>query len=322
MVSEDICKQSLLPGRMTGSASIDTLERVDVEKKYGHHHKMLVSRDFHPCVASELAANRGDIVRTIYKEHGWLYAIDENQNEGFIPATYCEPLQSNGEDTPNKAYQRTKSVPDIRNRLALIGNHSNDDKQRLLDDMCLDLHSHAQHRSTGVLPRVVLPTSQPIGSLRLPKRFIAKSLQSICNRSRPPHSSPPRQTLAAQTNSHVDNATSGRDRLCEHRLPIITTDNAAHCISRYAVEPETSSERTPARPELFERRACGRYTVLFAFRAQNENDISVERGEFVAVLNREDTDWFWVRRSDSAEGFVPSTYLSYAERTAGITGGL
>lgn len=58
--------------------------------------------------------------------------------------------------------------------------------------------------------------------------------------------------------------------------------------------------------------------------ARDENDVSVERGEFVTVLNRDDPDWFWVlRHCDGNEGFVPSGFVypghvlrSYATTTA------
>ena len=56
--------------------------------------------------------------------------------------------------------------------------------------------------------------------------------------------------------------------------------------------------------------SAGRYIVLYPFSARDENDISVERGEFVTVLNREDPDWFWVlRHCDGSEGFVPSSFV-------------
>uniref|UniRef100_T1JHQ5 SH3 domain-containing protein n=1 Tax=Strigamia maritima TaxID=126957 RepID=T1JHQ5_STRMM len=58
---------------------------------------------------------------------------------------------------------------------------------------------------------------------------------------------------------------------------------------------------------------AGRYIVLYTFIARDENDVSVERGEFVTVLNREDPDWFWIVRSDGQEGFVPSAFVYPAE---------
>lgn len=59
--------------------------------------------------------------------------------------------------------------------------------------------------------------------------------------------------------------------------------------------------------------AAGRYIVLYTFIARDENDVSVERGEFVTVLNREDPDWYWVLRSDGQEGFVPSGFVYPAD---------
>ncbi|OTF76616.1 hypothetical protein BLA29_015169, partial [Euroglyphus maynei] len=48
--------------------------------------------------------------------------------------------------------------------------------------------------------------------------------------------------------------------------------------------------------------------MLYTFIARDENDISVERGEIITVLNKDDQDWFWVIRSDSQEGFVPVSF--------------
>ena len=53
----------------------------------------------------------------------------------------------------------------------------------------------------------------------------------------------------------------------------------------------------------------GRYVVLYSYSAQDENDLSVERGQCVTVLNTDDPDWFWVRRYDQQEGFVPSGFI-------------
>lgn len=63
----------------------------------------------------------------------------------------------------------------------------------------------------------------------------------------------------------------------------------------------------------FQKDPSGRFIVLYTFIARDENDVSVERGEFVTVLNREDPDWFWVVRSDGQEGFIPSGFVYPAE---------
>lgn len=61
----------------------------------------------------------------------------------------------------------------------------------------------------------------------------------------------------------------------------------------------------------------GRYVVLYTFIARDENDVTVERGEFVTVLNKEDPDWFWIIRSNSEEGFVPASFLCSIEIAIG-----
>ena len=53
----------------------------------------------------------------------------------------------------------------------------------------------------------------------------------------------------------------------------------------------------------------GRYVVLYSYNAQDENDLSVERGQCVTVLNSDDPDWFWVSKFDGHEGFVPSGFI-------------
>lgn len=54
---------SLPPGRITGSASIETLVRVGIEKENGlsPDSKMVIIHDFTPCVDDELQVKRGQV---------------------------------------------------------------------------------------------------------------------------------------------------------------------------------------------------------------------------------------------------------------------
>lgn len=85
-----------LPGRLTGSDSIDTLVRVGLEKENGISlkSKVRVIADFRPCVDEEIAVRRGDVVYMLYKENDWAYVIKRNGEEGFIPYCYCTRLFS------------------------------------------------------------------------------------------------------------------------------------------------------------------------------------------------------------------------------------
>lgn len=84
-------------GRITGSASIETLVRVGIEKEHGlsPDSKMVVLHDFTPCVDDELEVKRGQIVNILYRENDWVYVIGlDTRQEGFIPHSYCTPYNS------------------------------------------------------------------------------------------------------------------------------------------------------------------------------------------------------------------------------------
>uniref|UniRef100_A0A1A9WK47 SH3 domain-containing protein n=1 Tax=Glossina brevipalpis TaxID=37001 RepID=A0A1A9WK47_9MUSC len=63
----------------------------------------------------------------------------------------------------------------------------------------------------------------------------------------------------------------------------------------------------------FHKEPNGRFIVLYTFIARDENDVSVERGEFITLLNRDDPEWFWIVRNDGQEGFIPAAFVYPAD---------
>lgn len=53
----------------------------------------------------------------------------------------------------------------------------------------------------------------------------------------------------------------------------------------------------------------GQSAVLFDYDSEDENDLSIRRGETVTILNQDDPSWVWVRAGDRREGFVPRMYI-------------
>lgn len=100
----------------------------------------------------------------------------------------------------------------------------------------------------------------------------------------------------------VDNK---QDVLCDEPITVVNASPANNLESNLHV---SMPECTP-----FIKEPSGRCIVLYTFIARDENDLSVERGEFVTVLNREDPDWFWIMRSDGQEGFVPANFIYPAD---------
>ncbi|XP_048510458.1 SH3 domain-containing protein Dlish [Athalia rosae] len=237
----------LPPGRITGSASIETLVRVGIEKENGlsPDSKMVIVHDFTPCVDDELQVKRGQVVNILYRENDWVYVIAaDTRMEGFVPHSYCAPYAS----------QLAEST------LATLMNNV---KKKLPRSNENDLDTSNVSRS---------------------------------------------QTLQDMQQTDAGSASD-----CESyvRHNITTTDAT---INRSNVaQSQNSLQSTSSQPDVhpfFKDPSAGRYIVLYTFVARDENDVSVDRGEFVTVLNRDDPDWFWVlRHCDGNEGFVPSGFV-------------
>ena len=74
--------------------------------------------------------------------------------------------------------------------------------------------------------------------------------------------------------------------------------------------PALSTISITSTTEEFRKRYLGTVTVLYDFNAACEDEISVQAGQTVMLLNKEDADWVWVRRFDGEEGFVPANYTT------------
>lgn len=76
------------------------------------------------------------------------------------------------------------------------------------------------------------------------------------------------------------------------------------------VPPNPPYERYDMECRPFHLENYGPFLVTNNFVAREENDLNVRPGDYVTVLNKDDVDWYWVRRDcDQAEGFVPSRFI-------------
>ncbi|ETN61650.1 hypothetical protein AND_006682 [Anopheles darlingi] len=234
-------------GRITGSASIETLVRVGIEKEHGlsPDSKMVVLHDFTPCVDDELEVKRGQIVNILYRENDWVYVIGQDtRQEGFIPHSYCAPFNTQLADLAIK-----KKLP------------------RDLSTMGVGSGGPGGIGGTGV--------GGPGSGL-----VSGGGLTDLTD---------------GMPDISIDVLDDG---------PGMLTNALKHSQASLSSEPDFLP---------FAKDPSGRYIVLYTFIARDENDVSVERGEFVTVLNREDPEWFWIVRSDGQEGFIPSGFVYPAE---------
>lgn len=81
--------------------------------------------------------------------------------------------------------------------------------------------------------------------------------------------------------------------------------------------PHYERYETDCRP--FHRVNYGLFMVTHRFVACQENDLGLDPGDYVIVLNKDDEDWYWVRRVyDNDEGFVPSRFICDYEQVKSI----
>ena len=281
-------------GRITGSASIETLVRVGIEKENGlsPDSKMIVLHDFTPCVDDELEVKRGNIVNVLYQENDWVYVIAEDQREGFIPHSYCAPYTPHlGEMTIKKKLPRDLGAPSDSGGGSAAAdttiNHNttlNSSSNKASSSSRFHVKHDRKTESASfffVLSGSFFPPPLALGDGSDNESYGTKSLMPMA-------SSP--QSLMQQQQQHQP----GR------HIQSSSTQSLNSQLSHPDIHP-------------FFKDPSGRFIVLYTFIARDENDVSVERGEFVTVLNREDPDWFWVVRSDGQEGFVPSAFVYPAE---------
>nr|CAD7424929.1 unnamed protein product [Timema monikensis] len=236
-------------GRITGSASIETLVRVGIEKENGlaPDSKMVVLHDFTPCVDDELEVKRGQVVNILYRENDWVYVIAaDSRQEGFIPHSYC---------TPYNSHLGELALSNVKKKLP------------------------REQRNGSLNPSATIGAGE-VGANDVP------DLQ---------------ESRTAVGNGDISDCESyGK------KITVATTQQLNMTSSQASLHSVSSSQ-----PDIhpFFKDPSGRYIVLYTFIARDENDVSVERGEFVTVLNREDPDWYWIVRSDGQEGFVPSGFV-------------
>ena len=81
-------------------------------------------------------------------------------------------------------------------------------------------------------------------------------------------------------------------------------------IVRNRAHTNNASSHAVESARVFDRRPQGFALALYSYRARMEDDLPVQRGDWLVILNAGDRNWLWVRRRDGLEGFVPRSYVS------------
>ncbi|XP_053617454.1 SH3 domain-containing protein Dlish [Plodia interpunctella] len=290
-------------GRITGSASIETLVRVGIEKEHGlsPDSKMVVLHDFAPCVDDELEVKRGQIVNVLYRENDWVYVIvAESRREGFIPHSYCAPCEPHD---LKKKLPRSRSPADLAHR---------DVSQLSVSDGATN-DGHSELGSEGE----ACPFSKdPSGRYVVLYTFTARDendvdvergeFVTVLNREDPDW------YWIVRSDGQEGFIPSGF--VYPAVVQATQQDNSQQLLSPPASNPNTTMLSTTT--ALTAPDSDGRYhgtelVMLYDYKAQAPDDLSVKRGEWVyADLTQQTVEgWLWAhapkcRRS----GFIPTAY--------------
>lgn len=225
---------------------------------------------------TDLSAEKGEIVLLLYRDNSKVYAVNNKGKRGFIPFNYCTVLRKNDFVTNFSHSENTQ----INKWPANVYFHEFQKDS-----------SHHQSRTSNYHTKHHLPGLN--GSVTTHSVQRSRSEEALYRRNY--HKSRTRKISSSLEDLSDDN-----------RTPSMVSD----LIHWDRKAPETFRRRQKVQVTHFRKFENEAVMVLFDFHAEDENDVEVQRGEVVTVLNRDDEDWWWVMRDDGIEGFIPSSYVS------------
>ncbi|XP_050307062.1 SH3 domain-containing protein Dlish [Anthonomus grandis grandis] len=313
-------------GRITGSASIETLVRVGIEKEHGlsPDSKMVVLHDFTPCVDDELEVKRGQIVNILYRENDWVYVIaPDTRQEGFIPFSYCTPYNNHLAEMAIK-----KKLPREAHNLASADSSDNldCDAAGLDNSDCDSLGKSKHHQETGAISPVSIQSEpdmipfqkDPSGRYIVLYTFIARDendvsvergeFVTVLNREDPDwywivRSDGQEGFIPSGFVYPADNVIQGHLNGQTQPQALMTgSGNFPNQNSQNMVNASSGDDLRYHGTEL---------VMLYDYKAQAPDDLTVRRGDWIyADLNNQTVDgWLWAYAPKTRKyGFIPKAY--------------
>ncbi|KAJ8921021.1 hypothetical protein NQ315_015817 [Exocentrus adspersus] len=305
-------------GRITGSASIETLVRVGIEKEHGlsPDSKMVVLHDFTPCVDDELEVKRGQIVNILYRENDWVYVIGlDTRQEGFIPYSYCTPYNNHLAELAIK-----KKLP----REAHLASGESLDTNHDCDGAGVDTSdcdSLGKKHGTGAAspisihsePDMIPFCKDPSGRYIVLYTFIARDendvsvergeFVTVLNREDPDwywivRSDGQEGFIPSGFVYPADNVIQGHLNTTNQN----GGNNFANQTNSHTLTGSTADDLRYHGTEL---------VMLYDYKAQAPDDLTVRRGDWIyADLNNQTVDgWLWAYAPKTRKyGFIPKAY--------------
>ncbi|XP_041354410.1 SH3 domain-containing protein Dlish-like [Gigantopelta aegis] len=289
-------RSTLLLGRITGSASIDTLVRVGLEKQHGlsPESRMVVLQDFRACAEREIDVDQGLEVYVLYEDNEWSYVITEDAREGYVPNSYLSPWKNFHKRplTPPSQYDPASDLSDPD----LDSSHQPETVQRFTpksSDQTFDVRQFKKH---------------PYGRYVVVFDFEAADENDVTVESR--------EVVTVLNMEDPDwywvtrgNGEEGfvpRSFMCPFPSDLNLNTIGVDAIG--APAPEYTESEASRRRRDVNTNTLVEFTVTQDYKAQSKADLNVVVGDevFADLTNQEGDEWLWVYSSKSNKcGYIP-----------------
>lgn len=257
-----------------------------------------VNRNYRANVDDELTVRTSDMISALYREDEWLYVVDNDGAQGFVPAEYCDMLVSDE--------RKTKKKKSIRQRAtSLLRRHGSHHLSLLADNSTMPNYVDSNAALVKLL-HTSNSSSIDDGSIVFAKRPTTRLMMRYAFRAR---------TI---------------DELTVRECQMVTALNTDDADWIYVIDDERMHEGfvpvnyttlPVATPKS--NNYCCELLVTRRFIAECSHDLSVAPGDWLLLIGCRTIDetthamndgWLWVRRNErnGDEGFVPSVCVTVA----------
>ena len=230
--------------------------------------RMTAARDYAPCCSEELHVKRGQRVHVLYKEQDWVFALTKSGDSGYLPYSCVRPSRKYG------GYQ---SEPECTQDIDYASGYDTD----IPLDRSRAVVGHRTHQIGDV---------NPVSSVHQGFRRVG--------------SGSPRGGRKPSVDGYLSAVEEypSSPGYMQHPRP-------AKSLHSVVDSPSSPKSYRPAecKPDVdsFIREFIEELVVIHSFEPKEEDEIVVNKGEKVKVLNADDASWLWVITVQEDEGFIP-----------------
>ena len=312
-------------GRITGSDSIETLVKLELGKQNANNPetRRIILQSFTGCAPEEISVKQGQKVHILFREGDWAYVLTHDKKQGYVPFTFCARI---GKAPSYRAPKLNKDTEMLLENDEIGVNDDDDEAMEEIDTTLAEPPDGSYY-------------NEFVSDSFVSEEWTEQDTQTDNEANEtlePEHENNPGNQYSEsvtimldddETNEHPEpdfkeSIHTNSENLGQSVVINGKTDKRQDTLSRHGeIVTETAFKTSEKRPEIASAQnkqartafntkvPLGRYLVLYDFEGHYEDDARVRQADIVTVLNVDDSDWYWVRKTDSTEGFVPSNFL-------------